>query len=233
MPENVQITPGTGDTVAADQVTDGTLGTAKVQYVKLMDAAIGGTTKAGVSGDGLATKGKLWDGTNIAAVKAASTAPAASDPALVVALSPNAINANGATVAANSAPVVLATNQATLAVAQDTSQLAVGLSGTMATPIKVKISVAAATTTTLVAAVASKKIRVVAMYMISTGANTVNLQSHTTTSNSDGLPAYAANGGIVLNYNPIGWFDTVAGEALDMVTSAASQVSGQLAYVAV
>jgi len=34
---------------------------------------------------------RLWDGTNTAAVKAASTAPVASDPALVVSLSPNSV----------------------------------------------------------------------------------------------------------------------------------------------
>ena len=36
----------------------------------------------------------LWDGTNVAAVKAASTAPAAADPALVVAVSPNSLAAD-------------------------------------------------------------------------------------------------------------------------------------------
>lgn len=51
---------------------------------------------------------KVTDGTNTAAVKAASTAPVASDPALVVAMSPNTQNANGRASAANSTPVVLA-----------------------------------------------------------------------------------------------------------------------------
>lgn len=49
---------------------------------------------------------RLTDGTNTAAVKAASTAAQATDPALVVAISPNSVNANGGTTAANSAPVV-------------------------------------------------------------------------------------------------------------------------------
>lgn len=104
---------------------------------------------------------------------------------------------------------------------------------TALTPTKVKISVASATTTTLVALVAAKKIRILSMYLVSTGANTINFQSHTTTANSDGLMGFAANGGMVLPFNPIGWFDTTAGEALDMVTSGAGQVSGQLVYVAV
>jgi len=176
---------------------------------------------------------RITDGTNTAAVKAASTAPVAGDPALVVAISPNSVNGNGQATMANGAPITVASNQSTLSVALDTTQIANGASGTMVTPTKVKISIASATTTTLVALVATKKIRVLSMYLISTGANTVNLQSHVTTSNSDGLPGYAANGGIVLPFNPIGWFDTTAGEALDMVTSGSGQVSGQLSYVAV
>lgn len=50
----------------------------------------------------------ITDGTNVAAVKAASTAPLATDPAQVVAISPNSVNANilalaGGTVAAGTA----------------------------------------------------------------------------------------------------------------------------------
>ncbi|SEE51612.1 hypothetical protein [Bradyrhizobium lablabi] len=60
---------------------------------------------------------KLGDGTNNAAIKAASTAPAAADPALVVAISPNSVNANGQATMANSAPVVIASNQTSIPVA--------------------------------------------------------------------------------------------------------------------
>lgn len=63
---------------------------------------------------------KLSDGTNTAAVKAASTAPVATDPAVVVSISPNSVNANitalsGGTVAAGTAgaPVVAADQYAT------------------------------------------------------------------------------------------------------------------------
>lgn len=48
MADNVVITPGTGNTIAADEVTDGTLGSVKVQYVKLMDGTLEGTGKAPV-----------------------------------------------------------------------------------------------------------------------------------------------------------------------------------------
>ena len=69
MADNVVVTAGSGTTVAADEVVDGTLGTVKVQFVKLMDGTLDGTAKA--------------------TIKAASTAAAAADPAFVVALSPN------------------------------------------------------------------------------------------------------------------------------------------------
>lgn len=57
MADNVSITPGTGDVVAADQVSDGTLGTCKVQYVKIMDGTIDGTAKATVGTNGLKVDG--------------------------------------------------------------------------------------------------------------------------------------------------------------------------------
>jgi hypothetical protein len=46
MADNVTLNAMTGGaTVAADEVTDGTLGSVKVQYVKLMDGTLDGTTK--------------------------------------------------------------------------------------------------------------------------------------------------------------------------------------------
>lgn len=53
MADNVAITAGSGTTIAADEVTDGTLGSVKVQFVKLMDGTLDGTTKAAVGANGL------------------------------------------------------------------------------------------------------------------------------------------------------------------------------------
>ncbi len=53
MPDNVAITAGTGTTVAADEVVDGTLGTVKVQFVKIMDGTLDGTSKAAVGAAGV------------------------------------------------------------------------------------------------------------------------------------------------------------------------------------
>lgn len=53
MADNVAITAGSGTTIAADEVVDGTLGTVKVQFVKIMDGTLDGTTKASVGSNGL------------------------------------------------------------------------------------------------------------------------------------------------------------------------------------
>lgn len=49
---NVEITPGIGQTIAADAVDDATLGNASVQFVKLMDGTLGSTNKAAVNSSG-------------------------------------------------------------------------------------------------------------------------------------------------------------------------------------
>jgi hypothetical protein len=65
MADNVAVTAGSGTTIAADEVADGTLGTVKVQYVKIMDATLDGTTKAAVGANGLAVDVKaVAAGTN-------------------------------------------------------------------------------------------------------------------------------------------------------------------------
>lgn len=56
MADNVTL-PGTGEVVLADELTDGTLGTGKAQYLKIMDGTLGGTAKALVNADGLAVAG--------------------------------------------------------------------------------------------------------------------------------------------------------------------------------
>ena len=53
MADNVQVTAGSGTSIAADEVVDATLGTVKVGYVKIMDGTIDGTGKASVGSNGL------------------------------------------------------------------------------------------------------------------------------------------------------------------------------------
>ena len=54
MADNISITPGSGKTVATDEVTDGTLGTVQVQFIKLMDGTLDSTNKLSISAGGAA-----------------------------------------------------------------------------------------------------------------------------------------------------------------------------------
>jgi hypothetical protein len=81
MADNVAITAGAGTTVAADEVTDGTLGSCKVQFVKLMDGTLDGTTKAAVGSNGLAVNHAAGVGAKgLTATFATLTRPANTTP---------------------------------------------------------------------------------------------------------------------------------------------------------
>lgn len=88
------------------------------------------------------------------------------------------------------------------------------------------------TDTSVVALVSSKKIRVLSL-VVQCGATATTI-----TFESDGgadtrlhkVPA-GANGGQVLGFNPLGWFETVAGEALIATTGAGSDTEITLCYV--
>lgn len=84
--------------------------------------------------------------------------------------------------------------------------------------------------TQLIAAVAGKKFRVLSLVMITTSANSVKFQSAST--DITGLFPLGANGGFTLPFNEHGWFETAAGEALNINMSAASSTGVQLQYIA-
>lgn len=87
---------------------------------------------------------------------------------------------------------------------------------------------AAAGATGLVAAVAGKKIRVLALLAVTTLANNIKLQSGNT--DITGLFPLAANGQLPLPFNEHGWCETVAGAALNINLSAATATGVQLVY---
>lgn len=130
--------------------------------------------------------------------------------------------------------VVHATNY--MAVASDGTN-----AGTLLTPKFASISRASnADGAAVVSIVSSKKIRVVSCYFVCLTAVGAKFQSSTSDStgagvNTDltGLASYAANGGMVLPFNPTGWFQTAAGESLKLLLNGAVQVSGCLTYVEV
>jgi hypothetical protein len=169
----------------------------------------------------------------IPAIKAGAALPAAStDPALVVTI--RDINANGATTSSASAPVVGATDEATRATALDTSFIANGAANTKLTPKFVKVVASSSGVTNILALVSAKKLRVLALKLTANGAVNVKWQSHVTPTDLTGLSYFAAAGdGEVLSFNPVGWFETVAGEALDINLSGAVAVGGHLTYVEV
>lgn len=96
--------------------------------------------------------------------------------------------------------------------------------------VNLAVNPASAGDSVLVAAVSNRKIRVLALALVSSAANTVTFKSSVAGAIS-GAFSFAANGGMVLPFNEHGWFETVAGEGLLVGLSAASAVGLQIQYV--
>lgn len=113
----------------------------------------------------------------------------------------------------------------------ESNQMTAG--GTVVTPKYAAIALSASGNTTLVAAVTSKKLRVVALSMVAAG--TVNIKFQTGTGGTDltGLFYLVANSGAVLPFNPAGWFETASGVLLNANLSAAIAIGGSLTYIEV
>lgn len=183
MADNVGITPGSGATIAADEVNDAGLGLVKVQYVKIMDGTIDGTTKAGVGSNGIKTE--------------VMASPAA-DPA---------------------------TDGIGAFLGMDT--IMQGL--TKLTVKRAVVNTATSGDQQVVAAVTSKRITVVAFFLVVAAAVSVKWRS--ATSDISGPMPFAANGGIAPGFNPTGWVQTASGAALNINLSGNVQVSGAISYI--
>ncbi len=93
------------------------------------------------------------------------------------------------------------------------------------------IAAAGAGDNTLVAAVATKKIRVLSAVLVASGgANIVRFESDAAGTALSGLMDLGADGQLVLPLNGFGWLETVAGELLNLELSAATLVAGVLVY---
>lgn len=97
----------------------------------------------------------------------------------------------------------------------------------------VSVSFAAATATLVAAQAAGVKIRVVAACLVNTSAQTLTFKSGAAGTAITGAMALAANGVLVLPFNPAGWFETAAATLLELAASGSTQVSGALTWVAV
>lgn len=117
--------------------------------------------------------------------------------------------------------------QATL----ETSQMTAA--GTILTPKFAIIDAATSGDNTLVAAVTSKKLRVLALFLVAAGAVNVRLESGAGGTALTGQMNLVANTGFVLPYNPVGWCETAVTTLLNLELSAAISVDGSLVYVEV
>jgi hypothetical protein len=134
MSDNIAISAGVGTTVAADEVTDGTLGSCKVQYVKLMDGTLDGTTKAAVGSNGLACDIKaIAAGTNlIGKVGVDQTTPGTTNAVSLAQIGTTTVDANSGNKSAGTLRVVLATDQPALTNAQPVALQTVATGGSTA-----------------------------------------------------------------------------------------------------
>ena len=104
---------------------------------------------------------------------------------------------------------------------------------TALTPKFAIIDAASSGDNTLVAAVSSKKIRVLSLFLVASAAVTVRVESGAGGTALTGQMQLAANGGFVLPFNPVGWFETAATTLLNLELSGAISVDGSLVYVEV
>ena len=96
------------------------------------------------------------------------------------------------------------------------------------------IDAAGAGDNTLVAAVTGKKIRVLAAFFTMTGtAVTIRFESAASGTALTGQMTPAQGQTIVLPFNPLGWFETVAAELLNLELGGAQSVDGGLVYIEV
>lgn len=108
------------------------------------------------------------------------------------------------------------------------------MNGTTAlTPKYAKIDAASSGDNTLVAAVAAKKIRVLAAFMVATGDVVVRFEDGAGGTALTGQMDLAANSGFTLPFCPVGWFETTANTLLNLELDGAVSVDGSLVYVEV
>lgn len=104
---------------------------------------------------------------------------------------------------------------------------------TALTPKFAVIDVASSGDNTLVAAVSSKKIRVLSLFLVAAGAVNARFESGAGGTALTGQMNLTTNSGFVLPFNPVGWFETAATTLLNLELSGAVSVDGALTYVEV
>lgn len=105
--------------------------------------------------------------------------------------------------------------------------------GTVVTPKYVIIDAASNGDNTILAAVTSKKIRVLACMLVAAGTVNVRFESGAGGTALTGQMNLVVNTGFVLPYNPVGWFETASNTLLNLELSAAVSVDGCITYIEV
>ena len=104
---------------------------------------------------------------------------------------------------------------------------------TSLTPKYAIIDVASSGDNTILAAVATKKIRVLSLFLISAGTVNARFEDDASGTALTGQMNFIANTGIVLPFNPVGWFETSVNTLLNLELSAAVSCDGSFTYVEV
>ncbi len=86
---------------------------------------------------------------------------------------------------------------------------------------------------TIVAAVGSRKLRVLAGFMVSAGTVNARFEDGAGGTALTGQMNLIANSGFVLPFNPAGWFETGVNTLLNLELSAAVSVDGSITYIEV
>lgn len=266
MADNILVTPGTGATLAADDVS-GVLH----PRVKLSLGADGSATDA-LGGAGAVAAGVQrvtlasddpavvslavmddWDETNRCAVNLIASqvgvaggagangatvqrVTVATDDGLHTKIGEVQASPTANTVLARLKDIltgtILAAGTALIGRVSASNETSTLYNGTTAlTPKFAVVAAATSGANEIVAAVSSKKIRVLAVRLSAAG--TVNTKWQSASTDKTGLNYFVANSYATLGYNPLGWLETASGEALNLNLSAAVAVGGMITYVEV
>lgn len=223
---NIQAGAGSGGTAIADEATftQGTTSFTPIggfynTTITNLTAGQGGALQ--LSNDrNLLVKGKLWDGTNTATVRAGSSAVASTDTALVVVA--RDANANGQTTMSASAPVVIASDQSSVPVKPTTTNLVSGAISTAMT---------GTTSTSLIAAPGAGLNNYITQITVSNSHATVGtdilIQDGSAGTTLYVIPAAAAYGGATITF-PVPLKQPTANTALfcaNVTTGSSTKVS--------
>lgn len=228
MADNIAVTSGTGTTIATDDC-------AGVQYqkVKLIDGTADST--AVIPGD--ATNGlyvnvtKSVPGTGATNLGKAEDAAHSSGDTGVFVLSVRD-DAPASTAGAEADYAALLTDSTGRLHTNSTlNSDAIMTAGVANTPLFAIIDAATSGDNTLIAAVTSKKIRVLSLFLVSAGTVTARFESGAGGTALTGQMSLVANTGFVLPFNPCGWFETGVNTLLNLELSGNVSVDGAISYI--